>query len=348
MIRAAAPAHRQDRPSRRSSPARPSRPTTSRPGPASGALASPANGRTGPVGRPGHPRLLGRDRQRRRHVLGPARQRVRLEGQLRRLPAAQLPRAPRLADRRRAATARSPSSGSSRTTTAITCSTSRSSTRRTAERLLTGADFDIESVVRAKDGTFWVGEEFGPFLLHFDAEGTLLEKPYSLSGAKSPAEPLPAAGRDAARARQPRVRGARRLGERPLPLPDHRGLATPTTPTCAAARSTSSTRSRGAYTGRTWGYQTDQEANVIGDAFTMRQRRAAAHRARRLRGRPVGDQARLRGRPQAHRRRRVRREDARARRAAHREPRRHRRGRRLRHRRRCSRCPCSRSRPSCS
>ena len=34
----------------------------------------------------------------------------------------------------------------------------------TAERLLTGADFDIESVVLAKDGTFWVGEEFGPFL----------------------------------------------------------------------------------------------------------------------------------------------------------------------------------------
>src|SRR6478735_9423049 len=30
----------------------------------------------------------------------------------------------------------------------------------TPERLLTGADFDIESLVLGKDGTFWVGEEF--------------------------------------------------------------------------------------------------------------------------------------------------------------------------------------------
>ena len=37
------------------------------------------------------------------------------------------------------------------------------------DRLLTGADFDLESVRRAKDGTFWFGEEFGPFLLHTDA-----------------------------------------------------------------------------------------------------------------------------------------------------------------------------------
>src|SRR5262249_29631940 len=33
-------------------------------------------------------------------------------------------------------------------------------------RLLTGADFDVESITRMDDGTFWVGEEFGPYLLH--------------------------------------------------------------------------------------------------------------------------------------------------------------------------------------
>jgi glycerophosphoryl diester phosphodiesterase len=33
------------------------------------------------------------------------------------------------------------------------------------ERILTGADFDIESMRRARDGTFWFGDEFGPFLL---------------------------------------------------------------------------------------------------------------------------------------------------------------------------------------
>jgi glycerophosphoryl diester phosphodiesterase len=47
----------------------------------------------------------------------------------------------------------------------------------TSDRLLTGADFDLESFVIAKDGTFWVGEEFGPYLLHFDATGKLLDAP---------------------------------------------------------------------------------------------------------------------------------------------------------------------------
>lgn len=47
----------------------------------------------------------------------------------------------------------------------------------TAERLLTGFDFDLESFVIAKDGSFWVGEEFGPYLLHFDQTGKLLEAP---------------------------------------------------------------------------------------------------------------------------------------------------------------------------
>lgn len=47
----------------------------------------------------------------------------------------------------------------------------------TADRLLTGADFDPESLVVARDGTLWVGDEFGPFLLHFDATGRLLAPP---------------------------------------------------------------------------------------------------------------------------------------------------------------------------
>lgn len=47
----------------------------------------------------------------------------------------------------------------------------------TKDRLLTGSDFDVESFVVARDGTLWVGEEFGPYLLHFDATGKLLEAP---------------------------------------------------------------------------------------------------------------------------------------------------------------------------
>jgi glycerophosphoryl diester phosphodiesterase len=49
----------------------------------------------------------------------------------------------------------------------------------TRERLLTGFDFDVESFVIAEDGTIWIGDEFGPYLLHFDATGKLLEAPYA-------------------------------------------------------------------------------------------------------------------------------------------------------------------------
>jgi glycerophosphoryl diester phosphodiesterase len=47
----------------------------------------------------------------------------------------------------------------------------------TNDRLLTGADFDVESFVLAADGTIWIGDEFGPYLLHFDAAGKLLDAP---------------------------------------------------------------------------------------------------------------------------------------------------------------------------
>lgn len=49
--------------------------------------------------------------------------------------------------------------------------------QNTTERLLTGADFDVESIAIAADGTIWIGDEFGPYLLHFDATGKLLEAP---------------------------------------------------------------------------------------------------------------------------------------------------------------------------
>lgn len=48
------------------------------------------------------------------------------------------------------------------------------------QRLLTGWDFDPESLVLEQDGSFWIGDEFGPFLLHFDASGQLLEAPIPL------------------------------------------------------------------------------------------------------------------------------------------------------------------------
>lgn len=49
----------------------------------------------------------------------------------------------------------------------------------TPERVLTGFDFDIESFVIAQDGTLWIGDEFGPYLLHVDAMGKVLEPPFA-------------------------------------------------------------------------------------------------------------------------------------------------------------------------
>lgn len=54
---------------------------------------------------------------------------------------------------------------------------------------LTGADFDVESIARMDDGTFWVGEEFGPYLLHFSAQGELLSAPVRHPVLRAPQNP---------------------------------------------------------------------------------------------------------------------------------------------------------------
>jgi glycerophosphoryl diester phosphodiesterase len=60
----------------------------------------------------------------------------------------------------------------------------------TADRILTGADFDIESMQRVADGTFWFGDEFGPFLLHTDATGKLLDAPVPLPDFDNPGKQI--------------------------------------------------------------------------------------------------------------------------------------------------------------
>lgn len=42
-----------------------------------------------------------------------------------------------------------------------------------------GTDFlgvDSEAICRGEDGSFWISEEYGPDLMHFDAQGTLLDR----------------------------------------------------------------------------------------------------------------------------------------------------------------------------
>lgn len=59
----------------------------------------------------------------------------------------------------------------------------------TTNKLLTGADFDVESFARMDDGSFWVGEEFGPYLLHFSAAGELLRTPVPHPTLRAPQNP---------------------------------------------------------------------------------------------------------------------------------------------------------------
>lgn len=74
-------------------------------------------------------------------------------------------------------------------------------------KLLTGADLDIESVRKDKNGNLWFGEEFGPYLVKTDASGKVLRseialpRPTSVGGVavnlgtnpivQSPSNPLP-------------------------------------------------------------------------------------------------------------------------------------------------------------
>lgn len=63
------------------------------------------------------------------------------------------------------------------------------------ERPMTGADADPESLVTMSDDTFWIGDEFGPWLLHFSVDGDLLEAPVELpDNVRSPEHPLVLAG----------------------------------------------------------------------------------------------------------------------------------------------------------
>jgi hypothetical protein len=138
------------------------------------------------------------------------------------------------------------------------------------DRLLTGADFDLESVRRARDGSLWFGEEFGPFLLHTDATGKVLEAPVPLPGVQSPQNPfLPDPDAWTIRASRGFEGMARSIdGRRLYPMLE------------GALRNDPDPRRRilnefdlnaGAYTGRTWQYRVDEgfPDAVIGDLTAL-------------------------------------------------------------------------------
>jgi len=59
----------------------------------------------------------------------------------------------------------------------------------TKRRLLTGADFDIESVRVDRKGHLWFGDELGPFLLQTNAKGKVLRAEVPMPGVQSPDNP---------------------------------------------------------------------------------------------------------------------------------------------------------------
>jgi glycerophosphoryl diester phosphodiesterase len=134
----------------------------------------------------------------------------------------------------------------------------------TTSRQLTGDDFDIESVQRGRDGSFWIGDEFGPFLLHVDSRGRLLSAPVPFPLGKSPQNPV--LGSEVANVRQ--SGGFEAMAQ----SPDRRYLY----PIVENSLVDDADKRRrvisefdtraGRYTGRTWAYHVDADANLAADA----------------------------------------------------------------------------------
>ncbi|MEV7625731.1 esterase-like activity of phytase family protein [Actinoplanes sp. NPDC089786] len=143
----------------------------------------------------------------------------------------------------------------------------------TADRLLTGADFDLESLQRDARGDLWFGEEFGPFLLRTDETGKVLQAPIPLpDGTRSPQSPYLAPG------------------ETPN-LPASKGFEAMAVsrdgwtlyPILEGARVNDPDQRRrvvyefdvrrAAYTGRTWSFANEDASLAVGDAAVLDGRR---------------------------------------------------------------------------
>ncbi|GAA4686704.1 esterase-like activity of phytase family protein [Phytohabitans rumicis] len=134
------------------------------------------------------------------------------------------------------------------------------------DRVLTGQDFDVESIVRAVDGTYWFGDEFGPFLLHTDRAGRLLSAPVPLPDVRAPENPYLAGGTP----NLPSSKGYEGMAT----SPDGRYLyplleGTVTGDPAGSLRLYEFDTRAGAYTGQRWVYRLDAPNHAIGDAIAV-------------------------------------------------------------------------------
>ncbi|MFK3688748.1 esterase-like activity of phytase family protein [Agrobacterium tumefaciens] len=151
-------------------------------------------------------------------------------------------------------------------------------------RYLTGADFDVESIQPVADG-FWVGEEFGPYILKFARDGKLTDVISTKAGdieVKSPDHPtLALPGNPAQKMPAFNLKrsggyegmalskdGSKLYGllEGPLYMAD--GQVEKTEDGATALRIIELDTARKEWTGRTWLYPLAQGGEAIGD-FNM-------------------------------------------------------------------------------
>jgi glycerophosphoryl diester phosphodiesterase len=134
----------------------------------------------------------------------------------------------------------------------------------TRDRQLTGDDLDIESVQRAKDGSFWIGDEFGPFLIHVDRRGRVLSAPVQFPLGKSPQNPT--LGGEAPNTQQSGgfEAMAQSTDKRYLYPVTEQGLVDD--PDVRRRVISEFDTRKGHYTSRTWSYRVDADANLVADA----------------------------------------------------------------------------------
>jgi len=138
----------------------------------------------------------------------------------------------------------------------------------TSDRQLTGDDFDIESVQRGRDGSFWIGDEFGPFLLHVDSRGRIISAPVPFPLGKSPQNP-DLGDEQANVQRSGGFEAMAQSQDRRYLYPIVENSLVNDADKRRRVISEFDTRTS-RYTGKTWAYHVDADANLAADAQMIR------------------------------------------------------------------------------
>jgi hypothetical protein len=151
-----------------------------------------------------------------------------------------------------------------------------------AGRLLTGSDFDLESVQQDRNGNLWFGEEFGPFLIKTDATGKVLSKeialplPSQVGGVpvnlgtnpivQSPQNPLPKGSNNLPQSGGFEGMAINASGTKLYPLLERPLTTDPNQSRLIVSEFDLATES---YTGATFGYRLDPKGTNIGDMVAI-------------------------------------------------------------------------------